>query len=95
MGSSVVVSTRFARSSAASGAWPYTTRRGVNTIAQTDPAFTVGTLPIRNAANVFSDSAIAVMGSGRRAVNAISGNSNGFGVQTRTRKASAFAIAGG
>jgi hypothetical protein len=35
------------------------------------------------------------MGSGKRNTNAVSGNANGFGVQTRTRKSSALALAGG
>jgi hypothetical protein len=95
MGPTTITSTWYARSSAASGAWPFTTRRGINTLAQTDPSFTVGTVPIRNIATLYTNSAIGVMGSGRRAANALSGNSNGFGVQSRTRKASALAMAGG
>jgi len=35
------------------------------------------------------------MGSAKRYTNAISGNSNGMGVQSRTRKASSLALAGG
>jgi hypothetical protein len=61
----------------------------------TDPAYNVGPGSIRNTAGLINNSAIAAMGSVKRNVNSVSGNTNGFGVQTRTRKASSLALAGG
>jgi hypothetical protein len=59
----------------------------------TDPAYNVGGITQRG--GLINNSAVAAMGSGKRNTNAVSGNTNGYGVQTRTRKASALALAGG
>ena len=95
MGPTVITSTYYARSSASSGAWLYNSRRGRNTIAMTDPAFNIGPGSVRQVGNMYSNSAVAAMGSVRRAANSVSGNSNGMGVQTRTRKASSISLAAG
>jgi hypothetical protein len=61
----------------------------------TDPAYNAGPVSIRNTAGLINNSAIAAMGSVRRVTNSVSGNSDGYGVQTRTRKASSLSLAGG
>lgn len=93
MGPVTITQTYYARASAASGGWLYNSRRGRNTIAMTDPAYNVG--GITNRGNLYANSAVAAMGSGRRNTNAVSGNTSGYGVQSRTRKASSLALAGG
>jgi hypothetical protein len=64
VGPVTITQTYYARASAASGGLLYNSRRGRNTIAMTDPAYNVG--GITNRGNLYANTAVAAMGSGRR-----------------------------